>query len=1135
MAYSDGLPAPLFDAHPFTALSEAYLAPETDLAKSLAAATELSPSDRAEIGEAASALAGTLRIAAQKPSVIDAFLQEYSLSSDEGILLMRLAESLIRTPDTATATQLLRDKLLAGRWNDHFGARHVMVKLGTAGLAFAKSWIKATGGVDAANLLAKLGDRVMLSAVRQAVGLLGRHFVLGTSIAGAAKRARRTEAAGSTLSYDMLGEAALTDADAQRYFASYKRALQYLADTTPRGTPLHEAPALSVKLSALHPRYEYAKRETCVPVLEARLLELCAMAKQANLGLTIDAEEADRLEVSLLVLNRLLASDVTSDWDGLGLAIQAYQRRALPVIDWVHQAAVSHDRNITVRLVKGAYWDTEIKRAQEMGLESYPVFTRKEHTDISYLACARRLLACGDRIYPQFATHNAHSAAAIAHMAGARRDLEFQRLYGMSDGLHQVLAEQMGFKIRTYAPVGRHKDLLPYLVRRLLENGANNSFVNQILDPSVTNADLVSDPLTVAAEHGFTPHPQIHAPRDHFDGRRLAASGLDLSQSDIADLAATTAPPHGVEGFGLVNGVRSSGPETQILSPSDHGHNVGRIHPSNIDDVERAIGACANSLWPSRTPAERAAVLRRAADGLEQDKMRLMALCVAEAGKTWIDADAEIREAVDFLNYYANQCERPDLAAQAPLGPVACISPWNFPLAIFLGQVSGALAAGNTVLAKPAEQTPLIAFEAVKILHAAGVPADALHLLLGDGKLGAAIVANPAVAGVCFTGSTQTAKRIAATLAETGRATLPLIAETGGINAMLIDSTALLEQAVKDVIDSAFQSAGQRCSACRIVCVQDDIAEAFNAMLSGAVAELDMGDPADLNSDLGPVIDAEAKARISAHIDAMRQRFAVIAEGTSAEDEHGTFVAPIAFELDTIDDLQEEIFGPVLHVVRFKAEAFDRTVDAINALGFGLTMGLHTRLDFRIERLAARAQVGNLYVNRNQIGAVVGVQPFGGHGLSGTGPKAGGPNYLARLSRADDSVSGETPPLETRLPGPTGEDNRLTYHPRGRLLCLGGDTADDLQRQIERAEATGNVAVTLDQADHDSLHLPDGIDGVIADGALRERVGVLLAKRDGPILPLLSADDADARYWIEKVLTVNTTAAGGNASLLASV
>ena len=956
----------------FDALTSAYLTDETNLAQRLVAVADLKPTDRDTIRADAHALAIGLREDAQSPAIIDAFLQEFTLSSEEGVLLMRLAESLIRTPDTSTATTLLRDKLLAGDWRAHFGARHPIVKLGTAGLAFARVWIARTGGVNANHLLARLGDRVMLAAVRQAIGILGRHFVLGTSIENALKRGAAHAKKGATYSYDMLGEAAITAGDAERYFNAYKHALQHLASRTPTGTALHDAPALSVKLSALHPRYEYAKRGTCVPALVAKLLDLCDLAKAANLGLTIDAEEAERLEVSLLVFEQLIASERTYGWNGLGLAIQAYQRRALAVIDHVHSLARANNRMITVRLVKGAYWDSEIKRAQELGLESYPVFTRKEHTDISYIACARRLLECGDQIYPQFATHNAHTAAAILHMAGDRRNLELQRLHGMSDGLHRRLSDQYGLRGRTYAPVGRHKELLPYLVRRLLENGANNSFVNQILDSDIPEEDLISDPIELATKHGFTPHPRIHAPRDHFDGRRLAASGLDLSQSGFASQIEACERPADLQGFGLVAGACSEGRVREITSPIREHDRIGVVRESLTTDIEAAIHASGVSPWSETSSAERAQILRKAADLLEQEKPRLMALCIAEAGKTWQDADAEVREAVDFLRYYANQSERPSVATLDPLGTIACISPWNFPLAIFLGQVSAALAAGNTVIAKPAEQTPLIAFEATKLLHQAGVPTDALHVLLGDGKIGAELTAHPNIHGVCFTGSTNTAKRIARTLANTGRGTIPLIAETGGINAMIVDSTALLEQAVKDVVESAFQSAGQRCSACRIVCVQDDIADAFKTMLSGAVAELKTGDPALLDVDLGPVIDADAQTRIHQHIADLRRRFEVIAEGPASDVSSGTFVAPIAFELNALQELSEEIFGPVLHVVQFRAADLPGLIEQINAQGFGLTMGLHTRIDARIHAVATQANVGNLYVNRNQIGAVVG-------------------------------------------------------------------------------------------------------------------------------------------------------------------
>ncbi|MEL6860930.1 MAG: L-glutamate gamma-semialdehyde dehydrogenase [Pseudomonadota bacterium] len=1089
----------------FAALSAAYVQDEAEVVRDLVQTAALSDQNRNEIAETAAQFVDALRHPNNHPSTVDAFLQEFSLSSQEGILLMRLAESLIRTPDTETATLLLRDKLAAGAWSDHLNAKPVLVKLGAAGLALCKSWILTTGGVDARHLLARLGDRVMLMAVRRAIGILGRHFVLGTSIDDALRRARNGDAASTTYSFDMLGEAALTDADAERYFAAYKTALLRMAATT-RDEDLHDASSLSVKLSALHPRYEYANRDRCVPVLVERLLELAAIAKEANLGLTIDAEEADRLETSFLVFEQLLASPVTQDWDGLGLAIQAYQRRALPAIDWIMQATERAQRKITVRLVKGAYWDSEIKRAQEMGLEDYPVFTRKAHSDVSYLAAARKLLSRPDLIYAQFATHNAHTAAAIIHMAGDRTDLEFQRLHGMSDELHRILHDTYGVRVRTYAPVGRHKELLPYLVRRLLENGANNSFVNQLLDAETPIADLIRDPFIEVEQYGGAPHPQIHKPRDHFEGRRLAASGLDLTQSQTVEM---------VEALEL---------------PAELSWT-----PSSIAELGAALAAAETSDWSTRSAHERAQVLRNAATLLENEKARFMSLCVAEAKKTWRDADAEVREAVDFLLYYANQAEREDIAALQPLGTVACISPWNFPLAIFLGQVSAALAVGNTVIAKPAEQTPVIASEAVDLLCRAGMPSDALHLILGGGDLGATLIESEQIQGVCFTGSTQTAKAIARSLAETERGDIPLIAETGGINAMLVDSTALLEQAVQDVVDSAFQSAGQRCSACRIVCVQSDIADAFIDMLSGALDALRIGDPAKIETDVGPVIDAASQDRILKHVNAFRAQHKTVAEVKPTPSSADTFVPPIAFELARVSDLKEEVFGPVLHIVRFDPEQFDQVIDEINALGFGLTIGLHSRIDARLRHVTERAKVGNLYVNRNQIGAVVGVQPFGGQGLSGTGPKAGGPNYLARLCQPASSESTLRPVSETELPGPTGEDNRLSYVPRGRLLCLGGDEPGVLQAQIQRVEATGNQAVTLEQVSIKTLIAAEHIDGMVADGAMRTLAAIALAARSGAILPLLSVKDAAERFYVEKTVTVNTTAAGGNATLLAQI
>jgi len=1091
-------------ALPSDALTETYLCDETTCVRMLVEGVQLSPKAQSTIQTQAATLTRGLLEDAKHLSAVDAFLNAYTLSSEEGVLLMRLAESLVRTPDTPTARLLLRDKIAAGTWLPHLSARHALVKFGTCGLAAAKAWIKLSGGTKASNIFAQLGDRIMLTAVRQAIALLGRHFVLGTSIAAATKRAASLSDYGAAYSYDMLGEAAMTDADAARYFDAYKTALDHLAATSPPSESLHRSPALSVKLSALHPRYEYAQRDRCVPILTERLLALSLQAKAANIGLTVDAEEVDRLEVSLSVIEGVLDSERLRDWDGFGLAIQTYQKRAPAVIDWVRETAARHRQKLTVRLVKGAYWDSEIKRAQELGLADYPVFTRKAHTDISYLACARKLLDAQEWIYPQFATHNAHTAAAILHMAGSRRDLEFQRLHGMSDGLHRRLAIKHGFATRTYAPVGRHKELLPYLVRRLLENGANSSFVNQLLDSDGNVDDLIKDPIKESAQHGFSPHPAIKPPCERPGDTRRVAPGIDLTQSNIAaSVSEITAPDL-----------------TRPMPPAPN--------------LQQRLASCSKSPWPSTTAAHRASVLRRAADLLERDRETFLSLCVYEAHKTWPDAEAEWREAVDFLRYYADQAERPDMEARSALGPVTCISPWNFPLAIFLGQVSAALSVGNTVLAKPAEQTPRIALRAVEILYEAGVPRDALHLFIGDGSVGAALVSAPEIKGVCFTGSTQTAKKIAASLADTGRADVPLIAETGGINTMVIDSTALLEQAVQDVIVSAFQSAGQRCSACRLVCVQEDITDSFIDMLSGAMRTLRTDEPSKLSTDLGPLIDDAARSKIAEHVTEMKRRHKIIGEAPAPDRTDAPYLSPIAFELNAISDLSEEIFGPVLHVVRFKANEVERVVEQVNALGFGLTMGLHTRIDARIAAVTAQARVGNLYVNRNQIGAVVGEQPFGGEGLSGTGPKAGGPNYLKRLSTSTMSSHDLTPTTAIDLPGPTGETNTLHYAPRGRILCLGGDQASDLDAQLRRVRETGNIPALLSDDELNAALEDQALRGVIADGKIRETVAHALAHRDGAILPLLSLKDSAARFMVERAVTIDTTAAGGNASLLAS-
>jgi len=1114
-------------------LTDTYVADEDKALARLVELTKLSGIDREQISQAALGLVATLRSDGRPVPLMDALLQEYGLSTEEGVALMRLSEALIRTPDFATSRRLVRDKLIDADWDEHAGqAPDFLVNQATNGLRLSSGWIKASGGLAATNIAAKLGDRVLGLAMNRVMAVMAEHFVLGRSIEDAAKNAADSRTEGQTFSYDMLGEAALTQADADAYFEAYKHAVTHLASTGGPYASIADAPGISVKLSALHPRYEYAKRETCVPVLVDRLIELGKIAKSGGLSLAIDAEETDRLELSLIIFEALLNAPGLAGWDGLGLVVQSYQRRAIPTLEHVITATRKTGRKITVRLVKGAYWDSEIKRAQELGLESYPVFTRKENTDVSYLACARVLLDADDVIFAQFATHNAHSAAAIAHMAKDNQSYEIQRLHGMGKTLHEALTDHFGVRSRVYAPVGAHEDLLPYLVRRLLENGANSSFVNQIFDKAVEADELVADPITLATSHEAAANPKLPIPRTIAEAGRLTAQGLDLTQARIAEeteSAMSLTAPIRLE----VGPSPNSMGAIAIKNPANVSQTIGHVETQSVEAVGTAIAAAGKSAWATDyTTEERAACLSRAADLLEAEMPALLQLCVLEAGKTLPDAVAEVREAVDFCRYYAAQAQTSRIAARAPIGVVACISPWNFPLAIFLGQITASLSVGNTVVAKPAPQTPLISQYAVDLLRRAGIPVDAVQLLLGDGALlGNALTRDPAIKAVCFTGSTPTAKRIALALSKTGRAATPFIAETGGINTMIVDSTALLEQAVKDVIDSAFQSAGQRCSACRIVCVQEDIADEFIAMLSGAMKALSVGDPANLATDVGPVIDASAREMIETYIAEKRNVFDVL--GTvpiGALAEQGHFVTPIAFEIKSVSDISREVFGPVLHVLRFKAKQIDTLVDDINATGFGLTMGLHTRLDHRIESVSARAHVGNLYVNRNQIGAVVGTQPFGGEGLSGTGPKAGGPHYLLRLSK---SVKTDMVPIQTKhiLPGPTGEQNTLTLHPRGTILCLGGDDPADLNLQIALAVAAGNKILTSEEAD---VSLEGKIDGVAIDGIRREDIAARLCQRAGPILPLLSAFDDPERFYHERTVTINTTAAGGNASLLAS-
>ena len=997
------------------AIAPLYRLAETPALEALAARARLSDDERRQVRSTAARLLAELR-APGRAGWVDRFLQEYALSSDEGAALLGLAEAYLRVPDAGTADALIRDKLSLGDWRAHLGAADsTLVNSATLGLILAQSLTESSAsGATLRGLVARLGEPAIRVGVAGAMQRMGEAFVLGRDIAEALRRADRGANRAFRYSFDMLGEGARTGPDAEVYLEAYREAIRAVgADTAGRGD-VFARDSVSVKLSALHPRYEPFQAGRAVPELTVRLVELARLAKAGGVGLTVDAEEAERLEMSLSVIEGAARDPSLAGWDGLGMAVQAYQRRAPAVIDWAGELARGTGRRLMVRLVKGAYWDSEIKRAQERGLVDYPVFTRKNATDVSYMACARALLQ-SERLFPAFATHNALTVATVMEWAAERRDFEFQRLHGMGEGLYDGLMAEKGVAVRVYAPVGGYRDLLAYLVRRLLENGANTSFVHQIGAADISDDELLADPVEAAAAEGFTPHPSIANPADLFAPQRRNSEGLDLSDDHVvAELltqmrAAWDVPPAAAS---LIGGRKTAGTPHAVSDPADHGRSAGTAVEASPDDVARAVDVAARAqpAWNARPADERAAILERLADLLERDRPALMALAVREAGKTLGDALDEVREATDFCRYYAAQARAlgAPLSLPGPTGEIneltlagrgvfACVSPWNFPLAIFLGQVVAALAVGNTVVAKPAPQTPLIAAHAVRLAFEAGIPGEALQLVLGGATVGAALIGERRVAGVAFTGSTASARRIACGLLDDeSRPLTPLIAETGGLNAMLVDSTALPEQVTADVIISAFLSAGQRCSALRLLALHEDVAPAILHMLKGAMDELVIGDPADPATDVGPVIDAEAKARIEAHIDHWRGRV-IHTLPVPPGLERGTFVAPTLIRLDAIAELDREVFGPVLHVVTFKAGTMNETVDAVMASGFGLTMGVHTRIGSAARAVRARARVGNLYVNRSMIGAVVGVQPFGGEGLSGTGPKAGGPHYLPRF------------------------------------------------------------------------------------------------------------------------------------------
>ena len=1224
-----------------SAITAAYRRPEQEVVPMLLEQARLSAPLAEATNKMAAGIAEKLRnqkSAGGRAGIVQGLLQEFSLSSQEGVALMCLAEALLRIPDKGTRDALIRDKISSGNWHPHLGnSPSLFVNAATWGLLLTGKLVsthnEAGLTTSLTRIIGKSGEPMIRKGVDMAMRLMGEQFVTGETIAEALANASRFESKGFRYSYDMLGEAALTEHDAQKYLASYEQAIHSIGKAS-HGRGIYEGPGISIKLSALHPRYSRAQYERVMEELYPRLLSLTLLAKQYDIGLNIDAEEADRLELSLDLLERLCFEPSLAGWNGIGFVIQAYQKRCPYVIDYVIDLAKRSRHRLMIRLVKGAYWDSEIKRAQVEGLEGYPVYTRKVYTDVSYVACARKLLAVPEAIYPQFATHNAHTLSAIYHIAGQNYypgQYEFQCLHGMGEPLYeQVVGKVSEGKLnrpcRVYAPVGTHETLLAYLVRRLLENGANTSFVNRIADHSISIQELVADPVAsierMATQEGSIglPHPRIPLPRDLYGSERANSAGIDMANEHrLASLScAMLATAHNDwKATPLLACAASESAATAVLNPADHRDVVGHVQEATVADVDNAIQCALNAapIWQATPPAERAAILERTADLMEAEIQPLMGLLIREAGKTFANAIAEVREAVDFLRYYAVQA-RNDFSndAHRPLGPVVCISPWNFPLAIFTGQVAAALAAGNPVLAKPAEQTPLIAAQAVRLLLEAGIPEGVLQLLPGRGEtVGAGLVGDERVKGVMFTGSTEVARllqrNVAGRLDNQGRP-IPLIAETGGQNAMIVDSSALTEQVVIDVVSSAFDSAGQRCSALRVLCLQEDSADRVIEMLKGAMAESRLGNPDRLAVDIGPVIDAEAKAGIEKHIQGMREKgrpVYQVAIADAAETKRGTFVMPTLIELESFDELKREIFGPVLHVVRYNRRNLDQLIEQINNSGYGLTLGVHTRIDETIAKVVENANAGNMYVNRNIVGAVVGVQPFGGEGLSGTGPKAGGPLYLYRLlsTRPADAIGrhfqhqdGEGKPDRTLhdqlikplhglkawaqsnqladlaalcdqfasqsqsgiarlLPGPTGERNSYTILPREHVLCL-ADNEADLLAQLAAVLAVGSSAVWADSEPGKALRarLPRELqakvklvadwnkdevafDAVIHHGDSDQLRSVCqqMAKRAGAIVGVhgLSSGDhqiALERLVIERAVSVNTAAAGGNASLM---
>jgi RHH-type proline utilization regulon transcriptional repressor/proline dehydrogenase/delta 1-pyrroline-5-carboxylate dehydrogenase len=1195
---------------------------------------------------------------------VDALLNEYSLSSEEGVVLMCLAEALLRVPDKETQEELIRDKLSKGDWSSHLGnSDSIFVNASAWGLLLTgkmvnyadKSKEEQFGALK--RLVGRLGEPAIRKSVQVAMKIMGKQFVMGTTIEGAVERAKEKEAKGYAYSYDMLGEGARTMADAQRYFDSYMKAIHVIGKAAAGRGPI-KSPGISVKLSAIHPRYEFTHRDRVIAELVPKLKELALAAKQYDIGFTVDAEEANRLDISLDIIEAVFSDDALGNWNGFGLAVQAYQKRATFVIDWLEALARRVGRKLMVRLVKGAYWDTEVKTTQADGLEDFPVFTRKATTDVSYKACAIKLMKARDVIFPQFATHNAYSAATILELAdGQYSNFEFQRLHGMGESLYDQVVTQDKVQCRVYAPVGHHEDLLAYLVRRLLENGANSSFVNAIVDESKPVETLLQDPVEKLQRLRNRRNLQITLPINVYGAERNNSKGLDLTNINLITPLRQNVEAWVKENIKTVDDVPEG--HEAVVNPAKLSEVVGSIRHHTADDMKQLVVNAENAFaaWSATPVKERADILRRTGDALERHRDELIAMCIKEAGKVTQDAIDEVREAVDFCRYYAARAE--ELCADSRFearGVILCISPWNFPLAIFLGQVAAAIVTGNTVIAKPAEQTSLIALRTIEMMREVGLPEFIVQAVLARGsEVGAHIVPDSRIQAVMFTGSTETGTRISQTLATRGGEQVPLIAETGGQNCMIVDSTALPEQVVDDVISSGFQSAGQRCSALRVLFVQDEIADKVIRMIKGAMQELHIGDPAFLETDVGPVIDQKALNALNAHVEYLKGNAKLHYECELTEEhKEGYFFAPRLYELSDLSVLKKEVFGPCVHVIRFKAGEIDKVIDQVNATGFGLTMGVHTRIEERAQYLAKQSRAGNIYINRNMIGAVVGVQPFGGRGLSGTGPKAGGPNYLTRLVKENSADTFEPAafehageelqvlpgaqeqvnrvlesarrdekqwrmmPVEQRvsimrqllaklanvnsmnsladdlaktladareqlvrvekrlskginMPGPTGESNVMYYEPRGTVLCYADkDTSFNFWvMSIVTSLAAGNTVVTVvSELFHDeALAFRDKLiacgvaEGVLQVAKLNQLPALLahpiltaavvsancartsyitaqLAARQGAILPVISAlhyDNLLTRLVTEKTVSIDTTASGGNTSLMTLV